>query len=451
MSPERIPLSKIIAYGFGIFGWSISINIISVMLLYLYLPPNNSGMINLVPQVIVFGIFNIIALVTASGRLLDAVVDPFIAGWSDRSRHPKGRRIPLMAIAIIPMCFFVIMMFFPPYESAANKLNLVWLAVFQLGYYFFFGLYVIPYNALLAELGHYPNGKMHISTAQSVGFILGVVFSSSTPAVGNLLKDVLPAISVLKSNQYAIIILNIVGAICMLVPVIFIEEKRYVKPAIVTESVLESLKTALRNRNFRIFAVADASFYMSVAIITGGLLYYVKAMLMMPEAIGFFLMAVMVLLSLMIYPLVNIVAGKFSKKKMIIGAFSFLVLIFTGIYWLGRYPCSPVMQGVLLMIGFGIPNGFLNILPPTVVADIAEADTMATKQNKEGMYFGMRALFQKFGQTMGIMIFAMLTLYGKDPGHDLGLRLSGIAGAVLCLTAALVYTGYDEGFPAAKK
>jgi GPH family glycoside/pentoside/hexuronide:cation symporter len=68
--PERIPLSKIIAYAFGVFGWSISINIISVMLLYLYLPPNNAGMVNLVPQIVFFGVVNIIALVMASGRLL---------------------------------------------------------------------------------------------------------------------------------------------------------------------------------------------------------------------------------------------------------------------------------------------------------------------------------------------------------------------------------------------
>ena len=65
MQPERIPLSKIIAYAFGVFGWSISINIISVMLLYLYLPPTNAGMVNLVPQIVFFGVINIIALVTA--------------------------------------------------------------------------------------------------------------------------------------------------------------------------------------------------------------------------------------------------------------------------------------------------------------------------------------------------------------------------------------------------
>jgi GPH family glycoside/pentoside/hexuronide:cation symporter len=152
----------------------------------------------------------------------------------------------------------------------------------------------------------------------------------------------------------------------------------------------------------------------------------------------------MVLLSLCIYPFINLMARRISKKKMIVSAFFFLVIVFTGIFWLGKYPFTPLVQGILLMIGFGIPNGFLNILPSTVVADIAEADTLATKQNKEGMYFGMRALFQKFGQTLGIMIFAMLTIYGKDPGHDEGLRLSGIAGAVLCLIAGLVYTQYEE-------
>jgi len=444
MQPERIPLSKIIAYGVGIFGWSISINIISVMLLYLYLPPNNSGMVNLVPQIVFFGIFNIVALVTASGRLFDAVIDPFMAGWSDRSIHRKGRRIPLMAIAVVPMTLFAILMFFPPFESGANKINLIWLAIFQLGYYFFFGMYVIPYNALLAELGHYPNGKMHMSTAQSVGFILGVVFSSSAPAIGNLIKDLMPAISVLKSNQYAIIILNMAGGLCMLAPVLFIDEKRYVKPGIATESVIDSLKTALGNRNFRIFAVADASFFMSIAIITGGLLYYVKAMLLLPEAVGFFLMGLMVGLTLLFYPVVNILEKKFSKKNMIIVAFFFLSFVFSSIYWLGKYPFSPIIQGVLLMVTFGIPDSFLSILPPTVIADIAEADTKATGQNKEGMYFGMRALFQKIGQTLGIMVFAMLTLYGKDPGHDQGLRMSGIVGAVLCLIAGLVYTRYDE-------
>lgn len=443
MQPQRIPLPKIIAYATGIFGWSISINIISVMLLYLYLPPSNAGMVNLVPQIAFFGVINIIALVTASGRLFDAVVDPMIAGWSDRSRSARGRRMPFMAFAVVPMAFFAIAMFFPPFHTE-NKLNLIWLAAIQLGYYFFFGMYVIPYNALLAELGHYPGGKMQLSTAQSVGFIIGIVVSSSAPTLASLIKHLLPAITVLRSNQFAIVALNTLGAVCMFAPVLFIEEKKYVKEGIATESLSASLRTALRNPNFRIFALADAAFFTSIAIITNGLLYYVKAILLLPESIGVIMTGLMVATALALYPTVNRLERRLSKRKMIVATFLAMVLVFGSIYWLGKYPIPPVVQIVILMIAFGIPYSFLSILPTAVLGEIAETDARETKQNKEGMYFGMRALFQKLGQTMGIMVFAILTLYGKDPGHDQGLRLSGVVGAVLCLFAGLIYTRYKE-------
>jgi len=413
------------------------------MLLYLYLPPSNAGMVNLVPQIVFFGVINIIALVTASGRLFDAVVDPAIAGWSDRSKHRKGRRIPFMAVAVIPMVLFAIAMFYPPFHTE-NKLNLVWLGAMQFGYYFFYGMYVIPNNALLAELGHYPHGKMHISTAQSVGFIIGIVVSAQAPAIANAIKDMMPAITALKSNQLAIVGLNSLGAICMFVPVIFIDEKKYVNPGQVTESVFTSLRTALSNHNFRIFALADAAFFMSITIITGGLLYYVKAILLFKEAVGSMLMGLMVLVTLAFYPVVNIMEKTISKKKMMVGSFFFMSFVFGSIYWLGQYPVTAMVQGVLLMVTFGIPDSFLSILTNAVLGDIAEADTKVTGQNKEGMYFGMRALFQKLGQTLGIMVFAMLTLYGKDPGHDYGLRLSGIVGMGLCLFSAIVYTRYKE-------
>lgn len=442
-TPQRLPLSGLIAYGFGIFGWSLSINIISVMLLYVYLPPSNAQMVNLVPQVTIFFVFNIIALVTAGGRLFDAVVDPIIANWSDRSNSRLGRRIPFMRMAVLPMTFFAILLFIPPHRTEDN-FNILWLALVQVGYYFFFGLYVIPYNALLAELGHYPNGKMQLSTAQSVGFILGVVFSTIVPAVGDALQSSFAIADRLTAIQYAIGLVNVVGALAMLLPAFVINEKRYCREASASEPVLTSLRNAWRNHNFRVFAVADAAFFFATALITNGLLYYVKSMLNLPEAYGTPLMACMVAVTLAMYPVVNRMEKTVSKKKMMIVAFAALAVVFFGIFYLGRYPVSPITQVVMLMVLFGFFDSFLGILPNTVVADIAEADAKLTGQNKEGMYFGMRALFQKFGQTIGIMLFAMLTLYGKDPGNDYGLRLSGVVGGALCLVAAMVYTRYRE-------
>lgn len=440
---ERIPLRKLIYYGIGGFGWSLSINIITVYLLYFYLPPTNSGMQNLVSQTAYLGVFNIIALILAGGRLFDAVVDPLIAQWSDKSKNPLGRRIPLMRWSVVPMSIFAVLLFFPPVHSESAS-NIVWLSGVQLFYYFFFGMYVIPHNALIAELGHYEGGKMHLSTAQSTGFIIGAAFSAVTPMFADFFEATIGTTSRMQSLQYAIILMNVIGAVAMALPAFAINERQYCKPANNDESILTSLSKALRNRNFVVFAITDSAYFMSIGIITTGLMYYTKSLLLLEESTGTLLMGVMVVVTLIFYPVVNIAEKRFSKKRMMILCFLAMVVVFACISNLGLFPFSMFLQGVMLMVVFGVPDSFIGILPNTVIADIAHADTKRTGQNNEGMYFGMRALFQKFGQTLGIMVFAMLTLYGKDPGHDLGLRLSGVVGAILCLGAALVYTQYKE-------
>ena len=100
MPEQPLSLWRQLGYACGMLGWSIMTNIIAVMLIYFYIPPNNSGMGLLVPQVTVLGIFTLLSLIAASGRLLDAVTDPLIAFWSDRLHHPKGRRIPFMRAAM---------------------------------------------------------------------------------------------------------------------------------------------------------------------------------------------------------------------------------------------------------------------------------------------------------------------------------------------------------------
>jgi GPH family glycoside/pentoside/hexuronide:cation symporter len=443
VKPEKLPLPKIIAYGFGVFGWSLSLNIVSVLLAYLYLPPAGKGLVNLVPQITVFAVFNIISLIMPAGRLFDAFIDPFIASFSDRSKNPKGRRIPLMRIATVPMVIFAILMFMPPFRTE-NGLNIVWIGVIQFGYYFFFGLYVIPYNTLLTELGHYPNGKMQLSTTQSIGFMLGMVASTFTAQYTTEIQQFLHVADRLTAYQYAIIIENIIAGLCMLLPALVIDEKRYCKPGESNEPLWQSLKTTLKNANFRIFAFADASFFMGVAIITSGLQYYITVLLGIREEESGDLMAIMVVVILLVSPLVGLLEKRIRKKVLIIFSFTAQAIVFMGIYFFGRLPIPAYAQAVLLMVLFGIFDAILGILPTTVVADIAEADTKATGQNKEGMYFGMRAFFQKTGQTLGISVFLMLTFYGKDPGHDLGLRLNGVAGCLLLLTAAAAYTRFKD-------
>lgn len=443
MQQTKLPLKILVIYGIGCFGWSIGLNIISVLLNYIYLPPSNSGMHNLIPDVAWFGFINIISVILFTGRGFDAIMDPLIANFSDKNKSKLGRRIPLMRIAFIPLSVFCVLVFLPLHRHDSQA-NIYWLAGMQLVFYFFFGLYTIPYNALLADLGHSDRAKIDLSTAQSVGFMTGALVSSASTVVVRLILYTGVTTDRLSAYQYAIIGLNVIAVICLAIPAFGIDEKKYAAKVKATGTVFQSLKVALRNPNFRIFALADASYFMAIAIISTGLLYYIKSMLKLDESLGTAFMFAMVIITILFYGPVNRLGTRFSKKTMMTISFAAAALVFAEVFFLGHVPIHPIIQASVLVISFGIPNAFLQILPSTVIADIAHDERDRSGINQEGMFFGMRAFFQKIGQTGGITVFAMLTVVGKDPGHDLGLRLSGVVGAGLCAFAAVIYLRYQE-------
>jgi GPH family glycoside/pentoside/hexuronide:cation symporter len=121
-----------------------------------------------------------------------------------------------------------------------------------------------------------------------------------------------------------------------------------------------------------------------------------------------------------------------------------MAIVFLWVPLLGTLAFSPVAQGYLLILLLAIPLAFLGVLPNAVLADIAEHDANETGEQREGMFFASRTLMQKFGQTFGVVSFAMLTTLGRDVGDDLGVRLSGLVGFTLCVVAGLVFSRYDE-------
>src|SRR6185312_1024989 len=138
MSVAKLPLKKQIAYACGMVGWSIMNNTIIVMLPYFYLPPKSGcGLVPLIPQLMLFGVVNIMSVIAASGRLIDAIYDPFIASLSDKSRDKHGRRIPFMKWGILPAVIFCGLSFCP-LVKAESTTNAIWLSITLV--FFFMGI-----------------------------------------------------------------------------------------------------------------------------------------------------------------------------------------------------------------------------------------------------------------------------------------------------------------------
>lgn len=443
MPIQTLPFKKQLAYSAGMMGWSIMTNIIIVMLPYFYLPPTNSGLSPLVPQVLVFGAFNILSLIAASGRLFDAAYDPFIASISDGSTNPKGRRFPIMKWAILPAVIFCTLVFYPLVKSESIS-NAWWLTFVLGGFFISVTTYIIPYNALLAELTHSPEEKVKLSTFQQVGFVFGMILGALSNNFADLIQATFHVTSRSDALQFTIMGLSIFSGLVMLLPILCINEKEYVQSKPTHIPLWPAIKNTFKNSNFKYYLISDFAYYTALSIISSGLLFFVTVLLGLPDTDGGKFMGLMVMLSLLFYPFINIASQKFGKKTLVLLAFGVLSLIFVTIFFLGKLPFSPTNQMYILVTFASFPLAALGILPNAILADIAQKDTIQSGENHEGMFFAVKYLFVKLGQTLGIAIFAMLTVYGKDPGNDYGLRLNGVVGFVLCVLALAFFARFKE-------
>jgi GPH family glycoside/pentoside/hexuronide:cation symporter len=440
---KDFPLSKQIIYATGMMGWSIMINLIGVMLVYFYLPPSTSGLHNLVSQSTFFGVFNILAIILASGRLIDAFYDPFIARMSDKSQNKRGRRIPFMLFSIVPSVIFCILIFYPPVNGVSRS-NALWLILPLTLFFTATTTYAIPYTAMLPEIAKTTAEKVRLSTFQQTGFVFGIIIGSMANNIADAFGNVLHIQERMICLQYSIIFLAILGGIAMLIPVLFIDEKKYCHSVPSATPLLKALKESFSNRNFIYFIVACLSYFMAINLILNGLLYFVTVLAQIPESEGPKLMGFMVLFSLLFYAPVNYLVKLIGEKKLMILSFLILAFAFWGISSIGKIPMNPKLQLYLLLGLAAFPLASLGILPNAILADIIDDDVAKTGDNKEGIYVAVNFFSAKVGQTVGITLFAIMTVYGKDPGHDMGLRFTAVCGAVLCAVAALIFFGFKD-------
>jgi GPH family glycoside/pentoside/hexuronide:cation symporter len=450
MPVEKLSFGKQIAYASGMIGWSITTNLILVMLEYFYLPPSGSGLTPYIPQLLLFGGLNIMSVVLSSGRLIDAFYDPYIASLTDKSNNPKGRRIPFMKWAILPAIIFCGLTFYPIVKGESIN-NAYWLIFTLIGFFMGFTSYIIPYNALLPELADTAAEKVKLSSFQQVGFVIGIIISSLVNNFADVVQRSFNIVHRDAALQYTIWGLCAVAGITLLIPVLAIDENKYVinkRPSDIP--VLQAIRKTFTQRNFKYYLISDFSFYMALSIISSGLLYFIKVLLQLPESIGGLLMLTMVLGSLAFYPLINYLSKKWGKKPLVLLSFALLAVTFSMIFFLGKFPFSHTAQAYILMLLAAFPLASLGILPTAILAEIAEKDARETGENREGMFFAVKFLFIKFGQTFGIALSAFLTVYGKDPGHDYGLRLNGVCGFILCAIAFIFFTRFREARPQVK-
>lgn len=141
---KRLTKHQMRIFAVGQLGWSTLSGIISAWFVTFYLPTQvdieNGAVQYIVPGLVIGGFLTVLGLITALSRVFDAITDPWIASLSDRSKNKRGRRIPFMQYAAVPLSVVTVLLFCAPVNMISSW-NIVWISVFIVLFYLFMTMF----------------------------------------------------------------------------------------------------------------------------------------------------------------------------------------------------------------------------------------------------------------------------------------------------------------------
>jgi acetylornithine deacetylase/succinyl-diaminopimelate desuccinylase-like protein/Na+/melibiose symporter-like transporter len=456
---KQLGTGRIFLFCLGDFARGVLGGLLVTYLLKFFNVTESSGLPLLLPAAL-------IGTLRGASIVFDAVIDPWIANTSDKSKNRQGRRIPFMRRAAIPYALTCFLIFFPPLRSTAGALNAVWVMVMLLAYCLVSSLYLIPYQALQTEVVADPKRRVFFYTVQSFNFVIGSAVIYVLPVLVGLFRS--QGLAAISAWQLSFGIFAVLGAASAVIPAFSIKEKDYVEAKKTYLPVLKSFAATLSYRQFRALALAFLVMQAAFAFFNTAMLYYIDVLLGLKESFATIVLGLSIVIGIASYPLVNLLARIVGKKPLLLFACGAYICIYIGIYFhapvsaflstelvrggfllaiAGPVPVGNAVCGFLIGVLIAFPIACTNIIPYAAFADIAQYDSIVSGENKAGMFIAVRQFLYQFSYAVVTAAVSFVIYLGADGnGYPsvFGVRLTAIIAAAVIAAAFLLYLRYDD-------
>ena len=446
---KSLPKSKMYRYCLADIAKGLFNGMIGNYLLYFFQPTVKSGLPQLLPQDKLLGYITIMALITALGKIIDAVTDPLVASLSDKCTHKAGRRIPFLRYAAIPYALSVLLIFYAPFQTGSFA-NALWVGFFLISYYTAYTFFFIPRNALVPEI--IPDAKVRVGYyGISTAFFMGSSsFMYAATLFVNLLKGV--GFSALWAWRAVFTLFAVIGITCLLLSAYAFEEKDYVTANVrPKESLLRSCGQVFKNKNFLCFAAGDLFSGVSMAFFQTAMLYYITMLLNVPESQSFLVMLSAIGVALCLFPMIIKISRKYNKKLPLVAASIVFTIVFAFIFFADKI--AALAPGYELFVGLGLgivvsfPFAAINILPQSILSDIIQQDSLQSGVNREGIFSATKTFIEKCASALAMMVVSSVLAIGAGPGEAVGLmgvKLTGVFAGGFSLLSLLFFLFYND-------
>lgn len=345
----------------------------------------------------------VIGTVFGLSKLIDAVTDPLVGSWSDRTVTRFGRRSPWLysSTPFMALCFFLI---WSPPDLGEQGLTL-WVSVAVVCFYLFFTAYNIPHFALGAELCDSSHGKTRLYGARQMIETVGMLIAFAIIHVVSNDVDSRSTARMVTAGVALVAIFFLLSA-----PLFLSERDDY--RTIGGRGMLPSIRDVFRNR----FAVRllIAWWFVFLGMSSMGIMgpYAAEYILGRPDLIAI-LPATFVIASFLSIPVWIWLSGRFGKSRV------WMVSLLCGSVFLSSLLLTTQLPWFLAVTALaGVFFACPSVVGPSILADVIDHDHEVTMERKEGVYSSMFGLVGKFGAAFVTMLIGyILGISGYVPNE----------------------------------
>jgi len=340
----------------------------------------------------------------------DALIDPIVGAWSDRSRQKKGHRSQWILIGIVAVCFSLFVLLNPPTLNS----DFTRFAYLLMGALFFntsYTLLSVPYSAIVGDITSTERQRARLIGWRLAFANLGGIAGIAIPSYFLIQK------SASAYSQTGFVIGALVILSCMITWLYVSHQPKKKSDLGGKRSWAQAFGIPFKDKGFMPLVMAYFVGNIGLTFNTSLALYYYRLRLKLSEQDIQSVLLVFLFVFTLSIPLWLWLSKRYPKKKvMILGVF--LLGLVTGF----TYPFLPVSDLVPVLIWASTLGGVFvgaSVLLESLLTDIVKNKEAETHEDLMGLYFGFWKMVGKISRGIALALTGQLLAWSGVAGHSL--------------------------------
>ena len=372
----------------------------------------------------------------------NAINNPLLGYFSDRTKTRWGRRIPYILFGMLPNAIAFALLFFAPFDGRQNPLALA--IYFSVGLIIWEGLataVATGYYSLLQEMFRSYDERTDVAARMNIVQTVGLLIGAALPT----------ALAGWLGWGPMGLIFAVIAAGAMYLGLPGMKENG-IDPDEETLPLIPSLKATFVNPSFLTVALAQTMRFFATNTLATGMVFYMKYSINLDPGMTSIVLAIaFVSAGIAMYPWRELVAKRYSARTTLILAYALMAVAVIPFLFV-----KTLLGVILSTVLVGVALAGLIFMGDVILAEVVDEDEVKTGKRRAGMYFGTNSLITTLSSALVSIVFGiMLPAFGYDTALDIqpdtvamGFRtfmvIPSIIGSLLAVVALWFYPLHGE-------